>query len=101
MRFNVYVDGFNLYYGALRGQPYRWLNLRAFAQRLVRPTDEVHRIRYFTALVRPFPNDPEAPSDRRRTGARSVPSRGFIYTKVSSSSPSERCCVPMVEAPSA
>ncbi|MCY3655339.1 MAG: NYN domain-containing protein [Chloroflexi bacterium] len=71
MRFNVYVDGFNLYYGALRGQPYRWLNLRAFAQRLVRPTDEVHRIRYFTALVRPFPNDPEAP-ERQATYLRAL-----------------------------
>ena len=61
MRFNVYVDGFNLYYGALRGQPYRWLNLRRFAERLVRPGDEVHRIRYFSAPVRPLPRDPGAP----------------------------------------
>ncbi len=61
MRFNVYVDGFNLYYGALRGQPYRWLNLRRFAESLVRSSDEVHRIRYFTAPVRPLTSDPEAP----------------------------------------
>ena len=61
MRFNLYVDGFNLYYGALRGQPYRWLNLRAFGQGLIRPSDELHRVRYFTARVRPLSQDPHAP----------------------------------------
>ena len=61
MRFNVYVDGFNLYYGALRGRPYRWLDIRRFAQQLLRPGDEVHRVRYFTARVRSLPDDPGAP----------------------------------------
>jgi len=23
----VYIDGFNLYYGALRGGPFKWLNI--------------------------------------------------------------------------
>ena len=27
MRTRVYVDGFNLYYGALKGTPFKWLNL--------------------------------------------------------------------------
>jgi len=27
MKVNVYIDGFNLYYGAVKGTPYRWLNL--------------------------------------------------------------------------
>jgi hypothetical protein len=27
MRTVVYVDGFNLYYGALRGTPFKWLDL--------------------------------------------------------------------------
>ena len=40
MRYNVYVDGFNLYYGALRGQPYRWLDIRRFARGLLRSGDE-------------------------------------------------------------
>ena len=61
MRFNVYVDGLNLYYGALRGQPYRWLDIRRFAQRLLRSGDEVHRVRYFTAKVLSFSGDPGAP----------------------------------------
>jgi hypothetical protein len=24
----VYVDAFNLYYGSLKGTPYKWLNIR-------------------------------------------------------------------------
>ena len=71
MRFNVYVDGFNLYYGALRGQPYRWLDLRLFARGLLRSGDEVHRIRYFTAPVRPLPHDPGAP-DRQAAYLRAL-----------------------------
>ena len=27
MRVNVYVDGFNLYYGAVKDTEYKWLNL--------------------------------------------------------------------------
>jgi 6-hydroxy-3-succinoylpyridine 3-monooxygenase len=27
MATTVYVDAFNLYYGCLRGTPYRWLDL--------------------------------------------------------------------------
>jgi hypothetical protein len=27
MRANIYIDGFNLYYRALKGTPYRWLDL--------------------------------------------------------------------------
>ena len=61
MRYNIYVDGFNLYYGALRGQPYRWLDIRRFARGLLRYGDEVHRVRYFTAEVRPSRGDPGAP----------------------------------------
>lgn len=46
----VYVDGFNLYYGAVRGTPHKWLNLERFF-RLLRPADDIQVIRYFTALV--------------------------------------------------
>ena len=49
---NVYVDGFNLYYSALRDTPHRWLDLRALSQRLIGPDFMLHRIRYFTARIR-------------------------------------------------
>ncbi|MEX1141560.1 MAG: NYN domain-containing protein [Thermoleophilaceae bacterium] len=55
-RVIVYVDGFNLYYGCLKGTPYRWLDLGALASRMV-PGDEVVGIKYFTALVKDRPGD--------------------------------------------
>lgn len=46
----VYVDGFNLYYGALKGSSLKWLNLEAFCQALL-PQENITMIRYFTAHV--------------------------------------------------
>ncbi len=46
----VYVDGFNLYYGAVKGTPHKWLDLAKFFQ-FLRPHDSIEKIRYFTALV--------------------------------------------------
>ncbi len=57
MSVNIYVDGFNLYYGALRVTPYKWLNLMAMCQLLL-PDEDINRIRYFTAPVLSFPHDP-------------------------------------------
>jgi hypothetical protein len=47
---NVYVDGFNLYYGALKNTPYKWLDLDALL-RTILPAYEIHRIRYFSARI--------------------------------------------------
>ncbi|WP_433179980.1 NYN domain-containing protein [Actinoallomurus sp. CA-150999] len=58
MLVNVYVDGFNLYYGCLKGTPYKWLDLDALSRRLL-PDDRIHRIRYFTARISPRPDDPQ------------------------------------------
>jgi hypothetical protein len=57
---NVYVDAFNLFYGSLRGTPYRWLDLAALSARLL-PKDRINRIRYFTATVSTRPDNPDAP----------------------------------------
>jgi hypothetical protein len=58
MRVNVYIDGFNLYYGAVKGTPYRWLNLPEMC-RLLLPRDQILQIKYFTALVNPRASDPD------------------------------------------
>jgi hypothetical protein len=60
MRTYVYVDAFNLYYGCLKGTPYRWLNLEALCRRMLRPENDVQRIKYFTSRVsaRPDPGQP-------------------------------------------
>lgn len=57
----VYVDGFNLYYGALKGTQHKWLDLEALCRRLL-PKDQVTGIRYFTALVAARPHDPGQPA---------------------------------------
>jgi hypothetical protein len=60
MATNVYVDAFNLYYGSLKGTPYRWLDLGTLCTRLL-PKDRINRIRYFTATVSARPDNPDAP----------------------------------------
>ena len=49
-----------MYYGALRGTAYKWLNLDALSRRLL-PKDDIRAIRYFTALVAGRPDDPQQP----------------------------------------
>jgi uncharacterized LabA/DUF88 family protein len=58
MKTNIYVDGFNLYYGSLKKTPFRWLDISAMC-RLLLPSDQINKIRYFTALVHPRPQDPD------------------------------------------
>lgn len=60
LRTYVYVDAFNLYYGCLKGTPYRWLNLEELCLRMLSPDNQVQRIKYFTARVgtRPDPGQP-------------------------------------------
>ena len=56
MKTIVYVNGFNLYYGALKGTAYRWLNVVEMCRQLL-PRDQIVGLKYFTALVNPRPND--------------------------------------------
>jgi uncharacterized LabA/DUF88 family protein len=46
----VYIDGFNLYYGSLSQSSCRWLDLDKLLQ-LLRPHDNILKIKYFTALI--------------------------------------------------
>ena len=57
MKTNVYIDGFNFYYGCIKDTPFHWLNL-AMMCKLLLPKDHIQTIKYFTALVTPWPNDP-------------------------------------------
>jgi hypothetical protein len=54
---NVYVDGRNLFYGCLKGSPYKWLDLVALSKALL-PHDEIKTVRYFTARVTSNPRHP-------------------------------------------
>ncbi|WP_338845278.1 NYN domain-containing protein [Massilia sp. W12] len=59
-RTSVYIDAFNLYFGALKDTPYRWLNLRAMCQAYL-PHNEITTIKYFTAKISARPHDPQQP----------------------------------------
>jgi hypothetical protein len=37
MRTYVYIDAFNLYYGALKGTPYKWLDVKALFGSILKP----------------------------------------------------------------
>jgi hypothetical protein len=57
----VYIDGFNLYYGAVRRTPYRWLNLLELSRQVLPAVCQVDRVKYFTARVSGIV-DPQAPA---------------------------------------
>ncbi|MGH4025780.1 MAG: FxSxx-COOH system tetratricopeptide repeat protein [Pseudonocardiaceae bacterium] len=50
----AYVDGFNLYHGLKQkhGRRYLWLDLEALAKRLIKPSQRLVAVDYFTARVR-------------------------------------------------
>lgn len=58
---NIYIDGFNLYYGALKGTAYKWLNPLDLCRVALKKYHVFHRLRYFTAKVLPRPHDPGQP----------------------------------------
>jgi uncharacterized LabA/DUF88 family protein len=51
MRVRVYIDGLNLFYGALQHGPHRWLDLVALARELKPKESDLDMVRYFTAAV--------------------------------------------------
>ncbi|MCY3782806.1 MAG: hypothetical protein OXG79_03360 [Chloroflexi bacterium] len=57
---NVYIDGFNLYYRALKDTPFRWLDLRKLAETLF-PQEDIRRVCYFTARLNVRPGNPNQP----------------------------------------
>lgn len=64
MGTNVYIDGFNLFNGAVKGTTYKWLDLGTLCQTLL-PSHKINKIRYFTAKVLPFAHKPQAPQKQQ------------------------------------
>lgn len=60
MRTSIYIDGFNLYYGAVKGTPYKWLDFHAAFTMLLQPHHRITAINYFTAQVS-GKRDPQQP----------------------------------------
>ena len=55
----VYIDGFNLYYGEMKGSPWKWLDPVALFQNILGAENTLVKVKYFTARVQPTPNDPD------------------------------------------
>ena len=72
----VYIDGFNLYYGAVKDTRYRWLDLEALCSRLL-PKDDITKIRYFTARVSARQGDPQQPQ-RQQIYLRGLRTLGLV-----------------------
>ncbi|HEU4849204.1 MAG TPA: NYN domain-containing protein [Terrimesophilobacter sp.] len=77
---NVYTDGFNLYYGALKNTPYKWLNVRHLCE-LVLPEHDIGKISYFTARVKARPDDPQAPARQQAylSALGSIPPMDIVF----------------------
>ena len=60
VKTNFYIDGFNLYYGAVKGTPYKWLDPSALFALMFRG-HQINKIRYFTAPIVPRASDPGQP----------------------------------------
>jgi uncharacterized LabA/DUF88 family protein len=50
---NVYIDGFNLYYGALKNTSFKWLDVLALSRAVLTQHNTINRIYYYTARVKP------------------------------------------------
>jgi hypothetical protein len=61
---NVYIDGFNFYYCAVKGTNYKWLNLSVLCDNLF-PDKEIEKIKYFTAKVKALKHNPYSPQRQR------------------------------------
>lgn len=57
VKTNVYVDGFNLYYGAVKRTPHKWLDIRRYCE-LAFPQNDIAEIHYCTAIVKDASRDP-------------------------------------------
>ena len=77
---NVYIDGFNLYYGCLKNSPFKWLDLSALCRRML-PQDNIQTIEYFTAILSARPGDPSLPTRQQiyLRALRTIPNLSIIY----------------------
>jgi len=79
-RTHVYIDGFNLYYGAVRDTTLNWLDVRKLCELLL-PDHQIDRIKYFTARVSARRDDPDKPTRQQiyLRALRTLPDLDIIY----------------------
>ena len=60
MKTTIYIDGFNLFYGSLKGTRFKWLDLDLLFKNLLASHHQITCIKYYTANVIPREDDPDA-----------------------------------------
>ncbi len=70
MRTYVYIDGFNFYYGLVKGSNLKWLDMSKMCA-LYLPGYQVDQIRYYTAYVAKRDDDPQQ-IERQRVYVRAL-----------------------------
>ena len=60
VRTAIYIDGFNLYYGAVKDTNCKWLNPKLLCENILQPHHDVVSVVLSTARVRPIPENPDA-----------------------------------------
>ena len=61
MKLAVYIDGLNLYYGALKNTPYKWLNVKSLIKNILPSHLSIINVKYFTARISPVMGNLDAP----------------------------------------
>lgn len=61
MRTRIYIDGFNLYYGAMKRTSFKWLDIVELSRQVLPPGHTIDKVKYFTARVSGA-SDPGAPA---------------------------------------
>lgn len=61
MKTMVYIDGFNLYFGAVKGTSHKWLNVVEAVRKHLQPHNVIVGTKYFTAKLNQRPHDPLQP----------------------------------------
>lgn len=75
----VYIDGYNLYYGLLKGTSDKWLDLAKFAKELVGAEHNVLTVKYFTSWVKPHPYEVAA-VERQNVYLQALQAHGSVET---------------------
>ncbi len=57
----IYIDGLNFYYGLVKNSPYKWLDFKSLFAKVLPNDFNILKIKYFTAKIKAFPTDPQAP----------------------------------------
>ena len=56
----VYIDGYNLFFGLLKGSPWKWLDVVCMVKSLLAVDHEIVQVYFFTSIVTPYPYEPES-----------------------------------------